>query len=81
MKLKQYLNEAEDLRKDYDEKVVIKAKSDKSTGTLYRKGNIVQMWWKTDSLGRKSNKPETFTMPDEKQAKKSFKNNKEDWNE
>lgn len=81
MRLTNYINEAEDLRKDYDEKAVIKAKSDKSTGTLYRKGNIVQMWWKSDSLGRSANRPETWTMPDEKQAKESFKNNKKDFSE
>ena len=76
------MNESKvDLKKDYDEKVIIKAKSDKSTGTLYRKGKINQMWWKTDSQGRTANKPETWESVTEKDAKDNFKDMKERFSE
>ena len=76
------LSEAKvDLRKDYDDMVKIKAKSDKSTGTLYLKGKIVQVWWKTDGLGRKANKSETWTSTTEKDAKENIEDMKERFNE
>lgn len=75
-----YLGEAKpkvDLRKNYDEVVKVNSKTDKSKGTLYRKGNVVQMWWDTDVLGRKQKQGnETWTNPDEKQAKRNFKDMK-----
>jgi hypothetical protein len=81
MRYYNFINEKEDIRKDYDDMVQIKSKSDKSTGTLYLKGKIVQMWWKTDALGRKTNKPETWNSPSENAAKENFKDMKERFNE
>jgi rubrerythrin len=54
-----------DLRKDYDEKAEVLG------GTLYRKGNIVQVWW---SDGTK----ETWTS-DVANAQKNFQSMKERW--
>jgi hypothetical protein len=70
-----------DLRKNHSQKSEIKSKSDKSTGTLYRKGRVVQLWWKTDVLGRKMVKPETWTSTTKQQAKEAFKDLKERMNE
>lgn len=75
-----YLTEAIDLSKDYDESAVVKPKSgDKSSGTLYRKGKVVQMHWKTDMLGRVMRKPETWSAPTEDQAKENFEDMIERW--
>lgn len=81
-----YLGEAAkpkvDLRKNYDEVVKINSTSDKSKGMLYRKGNVTQVWWETDALGRKMKNPqETWTAPDAKQAKREFKDMKARFNE
>jgi len=82
MRFFDYINEKKiDLRKDHDKKVVIKSKSDKSSGTLYIKGKTTQMWWKTDSLGRSSNKPETWEAVTEKDAKDNFKDMRERFSE
>ncbi|GAH61055.1 unnamed protein product, partial [marine sediment metagenome] len=48
-----------DLRGDYDEIAHVRE------GILYRKGNIVQVWW--DKWGK-----ETWTAPGEEQAKENF---------
>jgi len=79
-----YLGESKnvDLRKNYDEVVKINSKTEKSKGTLYRKGNIVQMWWDTDVLGRKQkNGKETWVAPSSKEAKENFKDMKIRFNE
>jgi hypothetical protein len=69
-----------DLRQQYDETVRIK------DGTLYRKGNVVQVWWERDAIGRPfDNGPtadlskafgghgrETWTLPDEAQARRTY---------
>lgn len=55
-----------DLREDYDEKAEV------LDGTLYRKGNIVQVWW---SDGTK----ETWTSPDAANAQRNFQSMKERW--
>jgi len=39
------------------------------------------MWWKTDALGRKSNKPETWTSQSEKEAEENFKDMRERFSE
>lgn len=70
MRFHNYLTE-QDIRKDYDDKVSVDG------GVLYRKGKIVQVWWVKDSSGKKINKKETWTSPDEKQAKEEFKDMKE----
>jgi len=54
-----------DLRKDFDEKAEV------LNGILYRKGNIVQVWWSDGSK-------ETWTS-DEANAKKNFQDMKERW--
>jgi len=58
----------DDLRTDYDEMAKIKE------GTLYRKGNKIQVWW--DKWGK-----ETWTCPDEDQAKTNFNDMKGRWTE
>jgi hypothetical protein len=83
-RIEKYLTEApdrySDLSKDFDEKAVIKPHSgDKSSGTLYRKGKVVQMHWKTDMLGRSMRKPETWTSPTEEQAKDNFEDMRDRW--
>ncbi|MBA7696186.1 hypothetical protein ES703_104829 [subsurface metagenome] len=55
-----------DLRGDYDEIAHVK------DGILYRKGNIVQVWW--DKWGK-----ETWTGPSEEQARENFNAMKERW--
>lgn len=62
------LSDIPDLRNDFDEKFAVFG------GTLYRKGNVVQMWWSdTDK--------ETWTAPNEQQAKDNFAAMKERWSE
>jgi len=62
-----------DLRKSYQEVITLRPKTDKSTGCLYRKDNIIQAWWKTDVLGRvlKTGR-ETWIFPNEEDAKETF---------
>jgi len=55
-----------DLRGDYDEIAHVK------DGILYRKGNIVQVWW--DKWGK-----ETWTGPSKEQARENFNAMKERW--
>jgi len=55
-----------DLRSDYDEIAHVK------DGILYRKGNIVQVWW--DKWGK-----ETWIGPSEEQARENFNTMKERW--
>ncbi len=57
-----------DLRNNYDEKVRV------DKGTLYRKGAVIQVWW--DEWGK-----ETWTGPDEKDARENFQAMKERWTE
>ena len=76
MRFKTHLKKTVDLRKDYDEKFVLKSKSDKSRGILYLKDNVVQVWWERDTSGRKIDKPETWTAPNDKQAKENYEDMK-----
>ncbi|MBU0778173.1 hypothetical protein KKF82_07935 [Patescibacteria group bacterium] len=55
-----------DIRGDYDEIAHVK------DGILYRKGNIVQVWW--DKWGK-----ETWTGPSEEEARENFNAMKERW--
>jgi hypothetical protein len=61
-----------DLRKSYDQRVDIQY------GVLYRKGNVLQVWWTHNSLGEPFINPyqgrETWTMPTENDAVESFVN-------
>jgi hypothetical protein len=75
MGFKNWLNKQSpvDLRSDFDE--VAEAQADEEErGTIYRKGNIVQVWWTHDVLGRPFDRPtpETWTLPDEDQAIRAF---------
>lgn len=65
---KSQMSASPDLRTDFDEKFAVFG------GTLYRKGNIVQMWW--DDTDK-----ETWTAPNEQQAKDNFISMKERWND
>jgi hypothetical protein len=60
------------IRIDYDE---VKKLSD---GYLYRKGNVLQVWWSVDVFGKPFKVPEkgreTWTFPTIDQAKSSFRN-------
>ena len=62
-----------DLRNYYDEKVEIK------DGVMYRKKNVLQIWWTHNTLGKPFDIPvngrETWTMPTESDAIESFVNN------
>jgi hypothetical protein len=55
-----------DLRKSFDERTRVEG------GTLYRKGNVVQVWW--DEYGK-----ETWTAPDEGQARGSYEDMADRW--
>lgn len=67
-----------DLRSDYDQMSTIK------DGVVYRKGNVVQVWWERDNLGRPfDNSPqalqtlfgngrETWTFPDLANAQRCY---------
>ena len=62
-----------DLRKSYQEVIELKPSTDKSTGNIYRKDNVIQAWWRTDVLGRVlKNGRETWTFPCEEDAKEAF---------
>lgn len=64
-----------DLRKNYDEVV------DVEFGRLYRKSNVIQVWWERNPIGKKFDIPvqETWTAPDEKQAIENFTDMLERW--
>ena len=69
---------SKDIRKTADEKKNIK------NGMLYRSGNVIQVWWKKDTLGRpmpKGKEAETWTHPDEHSARAGFKDMASSWNE
>jgi len=62
-----------DLRKTYQEAIELKGQTDRSTGWLYRKQNVIQAWWQTDVLGRVlKNGRETWTFPTVQEAKETF---------
>lgn len=72
-----FLSEAEikDIRRGAEKTAKFLAKSDKSAGHLYLKGNTVQAWWLTDALGRicsGTSGIETWTFPTAAQAQKGF---------
>ena len=60
-----------DLRKDFD--IAMKVKG----GVVYRKGKIIQVWWKTTESGYVG--PETWTSPNIKQAEDNFNDMIERW--
>ena len=61
-----------DLRNCFDEKAEIK------DGVMYRKKNVLQIWWTHNAEGNPFNIPEkgreTWTMPTESDAIESFVN-------
>ena len=62
-----------DLRKTYQEAIELKGQTDRSTGWLYRKQNVIQAWWQTDVLGRVlKNGRETWTFRTVQEAKETF---------
>jgi len=62
-----------DLRKSYQEAIELKGQTDRSTGWLYRKQNVIQAWWQTDVLGRVlKNGRETWTFRTVQEAKETF---------
>ena len=78
IRLRDLLKEAvADLRLKYDDKVEVK------DGILYRKGNVVQVWWDKDVIGRKFNSDdagrETWTAPSESNAIQNFRDMASRW--
>lgn len=65
-----------DLRKGYDEKANVDFNG---PGVLYRKDNIVQVWWKGKGKGPTIFVHETWIAPDEKQAKREYESMKDRW--
>ena len=62
-----------DIRKSYQELITLRPKSDKSSGVIYRKDNVIQAWWTTDVLGRVLKQGrETWHFPNEEDAKEAF---------
>lgn len=61
-----------EIKKDHDE---VKAVKD---GTLYRKENVLQVWWVVNTLGEPFDPPkkgrETWTFGTVKQARDAFNN-------
>ena len=67
-----------DLRKSHDAIATLE------NGKLYRKANILQVWWHHDAMGNPFDKPEdgreTWTLPSIHDARESFADN-EKWND
>lgn len=69
------MNGTVDLRSDFD------AAASLDRGSIYRKANVIQVWWWRDALGRPYVPPtcETWVTPNEAQARTNYEDMRARW--